>query len=213
MEPDMKQTVLQQARAIADDLEARRVQLEASRATLEMERDAIAFDALTGQPKAEAALGKIIKSLADLDAGIAVLVAGARTAREKVAEAEGINRQEIDRGKAHHASKRGVELSDVAKAMDKDLRDFLTHHDEMRTIMSELHELGVMPSMALFDNASKRAFQSYLMGSSLKLEHLAPGDRRSYLELAAIYAMNVEAFIERKCGKQKLGEPVKELAA
>jgi hypothetical protein len=84
---------------IVADLSAKRDQLETKKLALEGQRDACAFDAVTGSKTAKAKLAEAIEGLLKIDAEIASYTAAIRTGEEKVREAQGIARAEIARAK------------------------------------------------------------------------------------------------------------------
>jgi hypothetical protein len=73
--------------------------------------------------------------------------------------------------------------------------------------MTELNRLGAGPNINLVEVSCKCALIAASMGSGLQLEHLAPGERHSFAELAERWAYNVEGF-----AAQRLGEPDRKVA-
>jgi hypothetical protein len=74
--------------------------------------------------------------------------------------------------------------------------------------MIELGRLGAAPHINLIDVSCKRALIAASMGSRLQLEHLAPGERHTFSELADRWANGIEAF-----ASARLCEPPTEKAA
>ena len=75
---------LETARKALADITARRDGLETRKLALEAQRDAVAYDALTGDKKASVKLAETIREIVTIDGELAAYAAGLRVAEQKL---------------------------------------------------------------------------------------------------------------------------------
>jgi hypothetical protein len=119
---------------------------------------------------------------------------------------------ELEAEKAKKAKAIAVQLRDCAKAADAAASSLFACTTEMRQIIRELREMGG-PNEALALNAMRRALVTASMGGPLQLMHLAPNERRTFVELCDRWAANVVAHAERVLNPEQPTPLKKERAA
>jgi hypothetical protein len=199
-------TTPEQARQVLADLKDHLAAAELSKGAMEEKRDALAFNSYTGDQSAKAHLAKITKTLIEHDQHVLSLQAAIRTGEQRVLEAQGVARADIERQQAKQALKLGRAALDALRVADRGLRDaFSALHDANEAINS-LNALGCPPSPALFQVNVKRAIAAASMGTRFQVgQHMAPTERRSLTELADGWQRSIENW-----ASQRLDEPAKE---
>ena len=192
-------TTIGQAKQVVADLRDKLAALEDRKLNLEAERDMIAFDAHTGDNKARTKLTKVNHELIEIDTEIASVHAAIRTAEARVLEAQGIAREEIERGSAEAALKLGRATMDAMRVADASLRSAFDALTDAADAVNELHRLGCPPSPALFAVNVKRAIIAAAQGSRFPIgDHMSPADRISLTELADVWGKNIESWAAQR---------------
>ena len=193
---------LEAARKVVTDLNAKLAALEARKAALEDQRDDLAYDAHTGSKAAKVKLTDVIGQIIQLDGELASFAAAIRAAEGKVQESLGVERADLERQKGEQALKLGTEMHDHAVAADKAMRDTFLHLGAIHEISLTLSRMGCPPSPALVESGLIRALKSASMSTRFKLEHLAPTERHSVVELTERWGALATAWANQKLGEK-----------
>src|SRR5262249_34944898 len=88
------------------------------------------------------------------------------------------------------------DLRAEAASLDDLVVALLHKYEQVKDITRALRGLGALarPTQELIRTAARRALDAHLMFSDLRGEFLAPGERRTFTELAAVWAAGVEAW-------------------
>jgi hypothetical protein len=190
------------ARRVTADLRARLTATEDRAVLLEGERTEISYQALVERdPKAKKRLAEINQELVLIGHEMEGVRAALQEANRRHEDAKTTEHAEAERRRAREALKLGKEALDLATALDKSAEKLVADAAALRAVMIRLGALGAAPAGVLIDNASRRAMATHLMGSKLQLQHLAPHERRTFLEFAKSWAVQVQAWADHRLGK------------
>ncbi|HEV3242237.1 MAG TPA: hypothetical protein VGY14_03125 [Methyloceanibacter sp.] len=137
---------------------------------------------------------KVGDLLAQLDHEMHSLAAATRTAEQKVLEAEGVQKSEIERERAEWALELGTTMRDHAKAADQALAQALQHYMALRR-----DDDGIEPDWRSaigepIRRECRRALVTVFQGTPFAVGFLAPNERHTLVELSERWSAGVQHF-------------------
>ena len=212
----------EEARQIVADLENKLAAAEARAVELQTERRRLSFDANTGDGAAEKRLKALNTEAAHINLDIENVRSAIDEAKRRLAAAERDEAMAAGREKAERALIVSERVAARGKKLDQALLTLAMEAEGLEEDLSELnYQLGIAyPSLANFRAIVERPFVAGLMfqpsgkklsngwpaDGTLKLRHLAPGERMTFSEITEGYAKTI-----RRTASMVLGE--KEAAA
>jgi hypothetical protein len=202
--PNMQTESEKRARQQLADLKDKVAAAELRKVELSDQRDALAFNAHTGDATANKALAKITKELIEHEQHVLSLQAAVREGEQRVLIAQGHTKAQIEKANAEAALKLGRVVMDALALADKGLRDaFAALHDAARGV-DELGKLGCPPSSALFSVNVRRAVASASQGTRFMVgQHLSPSERISLTELSDGWRKAIEHWAAQRLEKKE----------
>jgi hypothetical protein len=195
---------VQDAQQTLDDLREKLIETEAQTVLLEAERSQISYGALVeADPRAIKRLETVSRELLALGQDAASVQAAISEAERRVSGAKADELREIERAKGEQARKFGKQAREHAKALDETARLLFEHFARFWAVMVELRRIGAGPNPELVESACQRALVAASMNSRLKLGHLAPSERRTFLELSDRWAEGIEAFVVHRLDEKE----------
>jgi chromosome segregation ATPase len=215
----MATTEVEQATQTLSDLQDQRDACVGRAAKLAADRRALSYAAHAGANKdAQARLRKlndqtILQSaeLENLDS--AIVEAASRLETAKTAEAGA-----LDRANAEALRIKLSRFTELALNLDDCLQDFLSTANEMDEVLAEMRSLGTAnPSDAQMRVLATFCLKSFVMQTpwtAREWEHLPPGQRKSFKDLAVGWHTMIEAGINARLGLEpEQADKTKEVAA
>jgi chromosome segregation ATPase len=190
------QQQVRNARETVASLVSARAALEERAAELQTEREEVAFDAYTGDKAAKKRLDAINSEGIRHQTEAASIEAAMRTAQARLSEAEADQNRAQEAVDAQQALSLLDDLRAEATALDDAVATLLRKYEALKDTTRALRGLGALarPTAELIRVAARRALDAHLMFSDLRGEFLAPGERRTFTDLAAVWASGVEAW-------------------
>jgi hypothetical protein len=138
------------------------------------------------------------KFAAEIDSiSVALKEAQRRVAGARAAEAEGLAAE-----KAQQALSLCDSFLERGAALDRALESFIEEYNGLARDFRQLDALGFAPtSFALVAIQMRRATETRLMGTDLKITHLAPRERKTFVECISGWAQNVKNRAEARLTK------------
>jgi predicted RNase H-like nuclease (RuvC/YqgF family) len=209
-------TEVEAVEKIIRDLTEKRARVAARTQEIAGERNPLAIAVyVDGDQKARKRLdalnaeaATISSELEGLDAAIAEanarLTAAQRVAAEHEARANATELLSLCRALSAH----GARLDDVMSSLRKEAEAF-------RDTLNEIHARGCnFPSYALADVNARAALLTALMSTPWKIEHLAPGQRRTFGEIIDGWVSRIEGnFVSKYLEPAQIGASDGEAAA
>jgi hypothetical protein len=190
--------------AIAADMRDKLERAQAELPAIDAERAKHAFAAATGSEPAKRALDKLnrrkVEIIVEIETLEAALVEANRRGEAAQRDAQ-LAEQSVN---AERALQIGAGLLDRARKLDEALAVVVAESKAIEADIRELnHRLGCKnPHEYQFASLGTRAFKAALMFSPLKLEHLAPNQRRTFTELAVGWSETIATWASRYLPKK-----------
>lgn len=195
-------TTIDTAQATLASLQQKRRAALARQADIAAERRNIAFAAHTGDADARARLDELAREDITMAAEVSSLDAAITEAQSRVADARRAADLEARHERGREARKRAAKFHRQGLELDKAAQGFLRRFNDLRDEAIELRKLGLDHlRLEAIDVACKRALQSMLMGTPLKLEHVAPSERANFAHLVAGWTRMIEAWAAQQLGE------------
>jgi hypothetical protein len=198
------------AQAVLADLNAQREKLIARSHELEERRQAIAFEAHTGNKAQRTKLDEINNEALTQEYEVKSLDSAIAEATRRLAAAD--QAAALAQDKENAQALRAVVDKFVAQAIaiDASFAAMVTSANALEEALKEVHLLGCpFPSRGQLDALGARAMKTALMKTpwTREFEHLAPSERTSFTQLVETWSERIEAnFISPKIGALKVEE-------
>lgn len=191
------------AQKILEQLEARKAELIAARASDETDMAAVSYEAHTGDQKSAAKLETLQERAIKRDVEAKNLDSAIAEAKRRVAAARDAERQA---GEARVAS----ELAELAQMMreagakcDKALKLLAEGSDELRKIVQAINARGRgNPSASQLQALGSRAILGMIINSpyAKDFQHISPAERKNFATFTEAWASMVERAVNQKLG-------------
>lgn len=189
------------ARATLADLAAQRQATLARQRELADEREALAFDAATGDGPARKALDSLTREAAVAVLTIENLDAAIAAAKRRVAQADDEARVAELRRKAALARDQLADLDEVGRSLSAALAQFVDTFEQFEKVGDSIRRLGFgFPSRDLQRANTSRAIDTVLQRLRLSSRPVPPGQRVDLATLVAAWADRVDGRIAQLLG-------------
>jgi hypothetical protein len=208
-------TDVEAAEKIVRDLTEKRDLTEARIAGIADERKPLAIAVhVDGDHKARKRLDTINAEAATIAAELEGLDAAISEANARLATAVLAEAERADRENAKHLHLLCLELSEHGKRLDGVMSTLRVEAQAFRDTLNAIHARGCnFPSHGLADVNARNAIMTGLMATPWKIEHLAPGERRSFDKIVSGWVSRIEAnFISKHLEASPVGETDNEAA-
>jgi hypothetical protein len=201
----MKQTAVEKAEAILDDLNKQRGALVAHGHELEEKRQKIAFKAHTGSKADRTQLNQINSEQLTWDYELKSLDAAIAQATSNLAEADAAQALVADKENARALRGAVDKFVRHALAIDEAFTTVVKEATALRETLVEIHGLGCQfPSFDQLNSLGARALGTAIMNTPWRkdFQHLAPSERQSFPKLVSDWADRIEKHhIEPRIGE------------
>jgi hypothetical protein len=196
-EMDMPDAV-NHARKTLAELETKRREIEARQIANTQEREEIAYEAMTGDPKARKRLDQLNREAAAVGLEMTNAESAIATARRRLSAADDAAARAVVRERAEAARPHVKRLREAGKRAKAALRALAEAVGEIESTMTELRgKVPQVPSHGLARVNVRRAISSELSLSRLEPMVLLPSQRVDFDTLIARYAEGIEQTIGR----------------
>ena len=112
---------------------------------------------------------------------------------------------ETKRYRAVELRKHAADLKEHGASLDKAMGAVVAADQAFRVALNEIHLLGCdTPTHEQVDTLGRRAMLTHLMATAWKVEHLAPGERQNFAQLAGEWANSINAnFVDGFIGEDE----------
>ncbi len=186
------------ARKTLAELETKRREIEARQIANTQEREEIAYEAMTGDPKARKRLDQLNREAAAVGLEMTNAESAIATARRRLSAADDAAARAVVRERAEAARPHVKRLREAGKRAKAALRALAEAVGEIESTMTELRgKVPQVPSHGLARVNVRRAISSELSLSRLEPMVLLPSQRVDFDTLIARYAEGIEQTIGR----------------
>jgi hypothetical protein len=197
------------AEKVLADLVAKRDSVAQARAADEAAMADVAFEAHTGDQRAEAKLETLKERVLRKDLELRSIDSAVQVAKEKVALAQAEEAKANEKRVALEIQRLTKELREAGKLADEGLAMFLDATNAMHHVVSRFSSLGLgNPSAVQFVSLGERAVRTVLMETVFRraFEHLGPAERKSFGSFTAEWAAMLDKATAAKLEQTKQKE-------
>jgi hypothetical protein len=186
---------IEHASALVDQLQDKRAALLSQIEETAILRQAIAFDAHTGDENARQKLDAINKDSVTHGLELESIDAAIKEAQSRLASAQHVEEIATARANAEALHQLVEAFVTHGSELDAALASMVRESRALRETLSKMHSLGcAFPSHDQLDALGNLALATSLMATPFKryYEHVAPGERRSFTDLVNGWGQRIE---------------------